>query len=70
MQGEAEFHRRLCLQPTRTKLKELGNGVFELALKKGESAVLYQGEREQVVQPCDLGGQKPNAWGLKKVVFP
>ena len=50
-------------------LKALRNGVYELALKKGESALLYQGEREQVVQPCDLGGQKPNAWGMKKVVL-
>ena len=46
-------------------LKDLGHGVYELALKKGESAVLYQGEPNQVVQPCELGGQKPNAWGLK-----
>jgi alpha-L-fucosidase 2 len=46
-------------------LKNLGNGVYALALKKGESAVLCQGEREQVVQPCDLSGQKPNVWGLK-----
>jgi hypothetical protein len=45
------------------KLKDLGNGVYELALK-GESAVLYQGDSEQVVKPCELGGQKPNAWGL------
>ena len=50
------------------KLKGLGSGVYELVLKKGESAVLYQGGREQDVQPCDLGGQKPNAWGLKEVV--
>ena len=28
-------------------------------------AVLYQGDRDQTVQPCDLGGQKPNVWGLK-----
>ncbi len=51
------------------KLKELGNGVYELALKKGEAAVLYQGRREQAVQPCDLGGQQPNAWGLKEAVL-
>jgi len=57
-----------CNRPD--QLKELGNGVFELALKKGEAAVLYQGESEQVVQPCDLGGQKPNAWGLKEVDHP
>lgn len=52
------------------KLKELGNGVYKLALKIGESAVLYQGEREQVVQPCGPGGQQPNAWGLKTAVIP
>ena len=48
------------------KLKELGNGVYELALKEGESAVLYQGEREQAAQPCDIGVQKSNVWGLKQ----
>lgn len=49
------------------KLKNLGNGVYELGLKKGESAVLYQGERAQTAQPCDWGGQKSNAWGVKQV---
>jgi hypothetical protein len=39
-------------------------------MKKGESAVLYQGECDQAVQPCDLGTQKPNAWGMKKIALP
>ena len=56
-----------CDQPN--KIKDLGNGIYELSLKKGEVAVLYQGKREQAVQPCDLGGQQPNAWGLKEVAL-
>lgn len=51
------------------KLKELGDGIYELAIKKGESMVLYQGEPSQAAHPCDWGEQKPNFWGLKDLTL-
>jgi hypothetical protein len=53
-----------CDQPA--KLKDLGNGLYELSLKKCESVILYQGAIQQVITPCDLGEQKQNFWGLKE----
>ena len=52
-----------CDQPE--KLKDLGNGLYALALKKGETVLLYQGEAKQKISPCDLGDQKQNFWGVK-----
>ena len=51
------------------KIKAVGNGIYEIALKKGEAAILYQGQCAQNVQPCDQGLQKPNVWGLKELVI-
>ena len=56
-----------CDQPG--KLKDLGGGVYELAIKQGEAIVLYQGEPSQTAQPCDWGDQKPNFWGLKEALL-
>jgi len=56
-----------CDQPD--KIKDLGNGTYALALKKGEALVLHQGQRDQVIAPCAWPDQKPNAWGLKEVGF-
>ena len=48
------------------KLKDLGNGLYELELKKSETVMLYQGEAKQKISPCDLGDQKQNFWGVKE----
>ena len=53
-----------CDQPA--KLKECGNGLYALALKKGETLILYQGESKQKINPCALGDQKVNFWGIKE----
>jgi hypothetical protein len=53
-----------CDQPE--KLKDLGRGRYELALKKGEQLILYQGAPRQEITPCDLGGQAMNVWGVKE----
>lgn len=50
-------------------IKDLGQGFYELTIKKGESVVLYQGEASQVVEQCGWGEQKPNFWGLKDSVL-
>lgn len=48
------------------KLKDLGQGLYELALKKGERITLYHGSPQQEMVPCDLGEQAINVWGVKE----
>jgi alpha-L-fucosidase 2 len=48
-------------------LKNLGNGLVELSLRKGEEAFLYSGSArpKELIAPVD-GDGKWNYWGLKK----
>ncbi|MDO4856516.1 MAG: alpha-L-fucosidase [Thermoguttaceae bacterium] len=48
------------------KVQPLGNGLFKIDLKKGETITLWQGEAGQKVAPVTMpDGQKPNPWGKK-----
>ena len=49
-------------------MKPAGDGVFDLALAKGEEAILYAGEppSQLVVVPVATDPKKQNAWGQKK----
>ena len=48
-------------------LKSLGNGVYELALAKGEEALLYAGSAvpEAAIAPVSADPAACNAWGIK-----
>ena len=52
-----------CDRPA--SLKDLGNGVYGIDLRKGESIVLFQGDRAPEMQPCGIEGQPENVWGVK-----
>ena len=49
------------------KLNSLGNGVYELALAKGEEALLYVGSTvpETAIAPVSADPAACNAWGIK-----
>jgi hypothetical protein len=48
--------------------KSLGDGVYELALAKGEEALLYAGDGvpAPVIAPLPAAAGEANAWGLKR----
>ena len=48
------------------KIHDLGNGLYKIDLKKGESVTLWQGDENQTVAPVTMSDdQKPNPWGEK-----
>jgi hypothetical protein len=52
--------------------KSLGDGVYELALAKGDEALLYAGDAvpEPVIAPLPAAAGEANAWGLKRPPSP
>ncbi|MDR1745997.1 MAG: hypothetical protein LBR49_01820, partial [Tannerella sp.] len=48
------------------KIKELGDGQYELALDKGQEITLYvEGATDFSVTPCELPSDSANFWGVK-----
>ncbi len=49
------------------KIQHLGDGLYKIALKKGESITLWQGDANQNVKPVTMPeDQKLNPWGEKQ----
>ncbi|MDR1814814.1 MAG: hypothetical protein LBR18_08230, partial [Tannerella sp.] len=50
------------------KIKELGDGQYELVLDKGQEITLYTGDSAEdfSIKPCKASGNSRNFWGLKK----
>jgi len=52
---------------TKLKINDLGNGNYELPLKKGQEVTLYvEGVNDFNVAPCALPAESVNFWGVKR----
>jgi hypothetical protein len=52
---------------TKLKINDLGNGNYELPLKKGQEVTLYvEGVTDFNTAPCALPAESANFWGVKK----
>jgi hypothetical protein len=49
------------------ELKELGNGIYEIELKKGEEAILFQNNEEPdfIIEPMAMERDQINYFGVK-----